>query len=102
MIDNIDVNSIRQNDLRRNVGVILQNVQLFKGTIEDNIKINADDITKEDFFAASRLSLVDEFVGSCKMVSIGLQYRSTLISKGCQTTKSSKGKCHRVFLYSRR
>ena len=63
MIDNIDVNSIRQNDLRRNVGVILQNVQLFKGTIEDNIKINADEITKEDFFAASRLSLVDEFVG---------------------------------------
>ncbi len=63
LIDNLDVNSIRQDDLRRNIGVILQNVQLFKGTIEDNIKINAENSTNEEFFAASRLSLVEDFAG---------------------------------------
>ncbi len=62
-IDKIDVNSIRQSDLRKNIGVILQNIQLFRGTVEDNIKINAEDISNDDFFAASRLALVDEFAG---------------------------------------
>ena len=62
-IDKIDVNSIRQDDIRRNIGVVLQNIQLFRGTVEDNIKINSKSLSNDDFFAAARLSLVDEFAG---------------------------------------
>ena len=40
LLDKVDVNSIRQEDLRNNIGVVLQNVELFSGTLEDNIKIN--------------------------------------------------------------
>tara|TARA_B100001769_G_C22111488_1_gene601374 strand:- start:1457 stop:3187 length:1731 start_codon:yes stop_codon:yes gene_type:complete len=63
LLDKVDVNSIRQTDLRNNIGVVLQNVELFSGTLEDNIKINADDVTNDNFFAAARLSGVDEFAG---------------------------------------
>ena len=62
-IDKIDVNSIRQDDIRQNIGVVLQNIQLFRGTVEDNIKINTKNLSNDDFFAAARLSLVDEFAG---------------------------------------
>ncbi len=63
LLDKVDVNSIRQEDLRNNIGVVLQNVELFSGTLEDNIKINAEDVSNDNFFAAARLSGVDEFAG---------------------------------------
>ncbi len=63
LVDKMNVNSIRQDDLRSHIGVVLQNVQLFSGTIEDNIKINSENISNDQFFAASKITGVDAFAG---------------------------------------
>lgn len=61
LIDGININDIRLDDLRRNVSVVLQEVFLFSGTIRDNITLG-DDIAEEAVQYALQASCADSFV----------------------------------------
>jgi ATP-binding cassette subfamily B protein len=60
--DDININKIRKSDLRRSLGVVLQDTNLFTGTIMENIRYGKLDATDEDIYAAARLANADEFI----------------------------------------
>ena len=60
--DGIDIKDIKKNDLRRSLGIVLQDVNLFSGTIRDNIKYGKSDATDEDVVNAAKLSNAHEFI----------------------------------------
>jgi ATP-binding cassette subfamily B multidrug efflux pump len=60
--DGINISKIRKPDLRRSLGVVLQDVNLFTGTIMDNIRYGRLDATDEECIAAAKLSNADAFI----------------------------------------
>ncbi|NLC64367.1 MAG: ABC transporter ATP-binding protein, partial [Erysipelothrix sp.] len=60
--DGIDVKLIKKDDLRRSLGIVLQDTNLFTGTIEDNIKYAKPDATREEVIAASKLANAHSFI----------------------------------------
>ena len=60
--DGINVNKIRKSDLRRSLGVVLQDVNLFTGTVMDNIRYGRLNATDEECIEAARLVNADSFI----------------------------------------
>ena len=60
--DGININKIRKSDLRRSLGVVLQEVNLFTGTVMDNIRYGKLDATDEDCIAAAKLANAHDFI----------------------------------------
>ncbi|TQI66922.1 ATP-binding cassette subfamily B protein [Clostridium sp. KNHs216] len=60
--DGININKIRKADLRRSLGIVLQDVNLFTGTVMDNIRYGKLDATDEECIAAAKLSNADGFI----------------------------------------
>ena len=60
--DGININKIKKSDLRRSLGVVLQDVNLFTGTVMDNIRFGRLDATDEECMAAARLVGADGFI----------------------------------------
>jgi len=60
--DGININQIRKKDLRRSLGIVLQDVNLFTGTIRDNIRYGNLDATDEEVEAAAQLANADDFI----------------------------------------
>ncbi len=60
--DGININKIRKSDLRRSLGVVLQDVNLFTGTIRENIRYGRLDATDEEVIAAARLANAHDFI----------------------------------------
>ena len=60
--DGININKIKKEDLRKSLGVVLQDVFLFTGTIEDNIKYGNFKATHEDVVKACKLANAHDFI----------------------------------------
>ena len=60
--DGININKIRKNDLRRSLGVVLQDVNLFTGTVMDNIRYGRLDASDEECIAAAKLANAHDFI----------------------------------------
>ena len=60
--DGININKIKKADLRRSLGIVLQDTNLFTGTVMDNIRYGKLDATDEECIAAAKLSGADDFV----------------------------------------
>ena len=60
--DGINVNKIRKKDLRRSLGLVLQDTNLFSGTVMDNIRYGKLDATDEECRAAAKLAGADDFI----------------------------------------
>jgi len=60
--DNININKIKKDDLRRSLGIVLQDAHLFTGTVADNIRYGKLDATDEEVFAAAKLANADKFI----------------------------------------
>jgi ATP-binding cassette subfamily B protein len=60
--DGININKIAKPDLRRSLGVVLQDVNLFTGTVMDNIRYGKLDATDEECIAAAKLANADGFI----------------------------------------
>ncbi|MCR4671915.1 MAG: ABC transporter ATP-binding protein/permease [Lachnospiraceae bacterium] len=60
--DGIDIKRIRKNDLRHSIGIVLQDVNLFTGTVMDNIRYGKLDATDEECIAAAKLANADGFI----------------------------------------
>lgn len=60
--DDININKIKKADLRRSLGVVLQETNLFTGTIMENIRYGKLDATVEEVYAAAKLANADDFI----------------------------------------
>ncbi len=60
--DDINVNKIRKADLRRSLGIVLQDTHLFTGTVMDNIRYGRLDATDDECIAAAKLANADGFI----------------------------------------
>lgn len=60
--DGININKIKKSDLRRSLGVVLQDVNLFTGTVMENIRYGKRGATDEEVYAAARLANADGFI----------------------------------------
>ena len=60
--DRINIRKIKKDDLRRSLGMVLQDTSLFTGTIRDNIRYGKLDATDEEVEAAAKLSNADKFI----------------------------------------
>ena len=60
--DGININKIRKGDLRRSMGIVLQDTNLFTATVKDNIRYGKLDATDEEVIAAAKLANADGFI----------------------------------------
>ena len=75
--DDININKIKKADLRRSLGVVLQETNLFTGTIMENIRYGKLDATDEEVYAAAKLANADDFI--------------RLLPNGCDTVITGNG-----------
>jgi ATP-binding cassette, subfamily B, multidrug efflux pump len=62
LIDGVDICQYRKDDLRRTLGIVLQDTFLFSGTVMENIRYGRLDASDEDVVAAARLANADQFI----------------------------------------
>lgn len=60
--DGIDIKLIKKDDLRRSLGIVLQDTHLFEGTIMDNIRFGNLEASDEEVIAAAKLANADDFI----------------------------------------
>lgn len=83
--DGININKIKKADLRRSLGIVLQDTHLFTGTIMDNIKYGKLDATDEEIYAAAQLAHADQFI---KMLPKG--YDTMLTNDGEELSQGQR------------
>ena len=83
--DGININKIRKSDLRRSLGIVLQDVNLFTGTVMDNIRYGKLDATDEECMAAAKLSGADDFI---RRLPDG--YQTMLSGNGAQLSQGQR------------
>ena len=60
--DGININKIKKADLRRSLGIVLQDVNLFTGSVMENIRYGRLDATDEECIKAAKLANADSFI----------------------------------------
>lgn len=60
--DGININKIKKDDLRRSLGMVLQDTNLFTGTIKENIKYGNFEATDEEVYSAAKLANAHDFI----------------------------------------
>lgn len=60
--DGININKIKKADLRRSLGIVLQDTHLFTGSIKENIRYGKLDATEEEIYEAAKLANADQFI----------------------------------------
>ncbi len=63
-LDGIDIKNITLESLRKNIGIVQQDVFLFTGSIYENIAYGKQDATKDEVISAAKLAKIDEFIES--------------------------------------
>lgn len=64
LVDGIDVRNYQLQELRSQIAIVLQQNQLFSGTILENLKWGNEQATEEDIYAAARIACADDFIRS--------------------------------------
>ncbi len=62
MYDGVDIRQLHTEDLSKSIGIVLQDVQLFSGSVKENITMGRENITQDDLVNAGKLSGLDEFI----------------------------------------
>ena len=83
--DGININKIMKDDLRRSLGIVLQDTHLFTGTVADNIRYGKLDATDEEVFAAAKLANADQFI---KHLPLG--YNTMLTGDGANLSQGQR------------
>lgn len=63
MLDNVDIRNLRHQDIRNNIGVVLQNPMLFSGTVRENLLMGKPDATDKELLKAAEMSGAGAFIG---------------------------------------
>ena len=83
--DGININKIKKADLRRSLGVVLQDVNLFTGTVMDNIRYGKLDATDEECIAAAKLANAHDFI-----TRLPNGYNTMLTSNGANLSQGQR------------
>ncbi len=83
--DGINVNKIKKSDLRRSLGIVLQETNLFTGTVMDNIRYGKLDATDEECIAAARLAGADDFI-----IRLPRGYATELTNNGANLSQGQR------------
>ena len=83
--DGININKIKKEDLRRSLGLVLQDTNLFTGTIKENIKYGKLDATDEEVINAAKIANAHEFIS---MLPNG--YDTMLTQNGSQLSQGQR------------
>ena len=62
LIDDIDISKISKNDLRKNIGMVLQDTWLFNGTIKENLLYGKQDATEQEILIATEAACANDFI----------------------------------------
>ncbi len=83
--DGIDIREINKKDLRKSFGMVLQDTNLFTGTIMDNIRYGSDDATDEECIEAAKLANAHDFI---MMLPEG--YQTMIINNGANLSQGQR------------
>lgn len=83
--DGININKIKKDDLRRSLGIVLQDTSLFTGTVMENIRYGKLDATDEECIAAAKLANADDFI--CRLPE---GYSTMLTSNGSNLSQGQR------------
>lgn len=83
--DGINITKIKKDDLRRSLGIVLQDTHLFTGTIMDNIRYGKLDATDDEVYEAAKLAHADHFI---RMLPNG--YQTLLSSDGEELSQGQR------------
>lgn len=83
--DGININKIKKGDLRRSMGIVLQDTNLFTGTVMDNIRYGKLDATDDECIAAARLAGADDFI-----TRLPEGYNTELTSNGANLSQGQR------------
>jgi ATP-binding cassette subfamily B protein len=83
--DGININKIRKSDLRRSLGVVLQDTNLFTGTVMDNIRYGKLDASDEDCMYAAKLANAHDFI-----TRLPEGYHTMLTGNGAQLSQGQR------------
>ena len=83
--DGINIEKIKKDALRRSLGMVLQDTNLFTGTIKENIKYGKENATDEEVIAAAKLANADEFI---RLLPNG--YDTVLSANGAQLSQGQR------------
>ena len=83
--DGININKIRKADLRKSLGIVLQDSKLFTGTVMENIRYGNPQATDEEVIAAAKLAHADEFI-----TQLPEGYQTLLASGGASLSQGQK------------
>ena len=83
--DGININKIAKPDLRKSLGIVLQDVNLFTGTVMDNIRYGRLDATDEECIAAAKLANADDFISR-----LPNGYKTMLTGNGSQLSQGQR------------
>lgn len=83
--DGININKIKKDDLRKSLGMVLQDTNLFTGTIRDNIKYGCDDATDEQVIEAAKLANAHSFI-----MHLPDGYDTMLTNNGAQLSQGQR------------
>jgi len=64
LVDGVDIRQIESSDLRRNVGIMLQDSWLFSGTVRENIQMGHNEYDDDHILEISKVAGVDDFIGT--------------------------------------
>jgi ATP-binding cassette subfamily B multidrug efflux pump len=84
-LDDIDLNDLRSRDVRRRVGVVLQDFHIFSGTILDNIVLGNPAVTREKAIDAAKTVNADRFVDR-----LPLGYDTPLVERGANLSQGQR------------
>lgn len=83
LIDGVDIRQMRQADLRRKIAIVLQDVFLFYGTVEDNVRLGETSISTERVMDVCRQTGFDRFVQEMPLgYATGVKERGATLSTG--------------------
>jgi ATP-binding cassette subfamily B protein len=85
LLDGVDIAEARQQQVRRHIGLVLQDPFIFTGTIEDNIRLRDDSVTGEQVRQAARLVGADRFINQ---LPDGYQHK--LVERGANLSTGQK------------
>ena len=83
--DGININKIKKSSLRKSLGIVLQETNLFTGTVMDNIRYGKLDATDEECIAAAKLSGADDFI-----TRLPEGYKTQLTSNGANLSQGQR------------
>lgn len=83
--DGININKIRKSDLRRSLGIVLQDTNLFSGTVMENIQYGKLDATEEEVMSAAKLANAHDFI-----TRLPMGYQTNLSGDGASLSQGQR------------